>query len=368
MNFEINNTDLIEALKNLNRVVPNRSTLPILSCVLFSSDGERLNLRATDLEVSLNFSLTSNITEPFNIAVPISKILSICSSLTNEKLKFTISNYKIKIETGFGEYKIMGQNPEEFPAETKVDKSEKITFNSKKITELINYTINSTSTDDLKPSLQGVLFDLNEANATLVSTDGHKLSKIEHRQNNSILKKIIIPTKFLKLLQSFLIDGSEIDLVVGENHVQAFFETVKISTRLINDQYPDYEKVIPKDNENKITIKTQDLIGSLKRVSVFSNKKTKQAVLNIKNNTIEIKAEDVETAASAKEKISCSQEGETKEIIIAFNGDYLKEILDKTKTEETTLLIKDSLSATLILPEGDEEKNKISLLMPIRLN
>ena len=368
MNFEINNSILIDALKNLNRVVPNRSTLPILSCVLFSSDGERLNLRATDLEVSLNFSLPAKIKEPFNVAIPISKIISICSSLTNEQLIFNLSNYKIEIQTEFGEYKIMGQNPEDFPIETKINQDSKITFNSKKMTELIDYTISSTSSDDLKPSLQGVLFDINEAKATLVSTDGHKLSKIEHNQNNAVLKKIIIPTKFLKLLQSFLINGSEIDLVVGENHVQAFFETVKISTRLINDQYPDYEKVIPKDNDNKVTVNTKELTNSLKRVSVFSNKKTKQAVLNIKNNTIEITAEDIETAASAKERISCNQEGSSKEVTIAFNGDYLKEILDKTKTEETTLLIKDSLSATLILPKGEEDKNKISLLMPIRLN
>ena len=104
-------------------------------------------------------------------------------------------------------------------------------------------------------------------------------------------------------------------------------------------------------------------------MSVFSNKKTKQAVLNIKANSIKISAEDAETAASAKETIICNQEGPLDEIVIAFNGDYLKEILDKTKTEETTLLIKDALSATLIVPKKEEnDSNKISLLMPIRLN
>ena len=141
-----------------------------------------------------------------------------------------------------------------------------------------------------------------------------------------------------------------------------------MSTRLINDQYPDYEKVIPKDNENEIVVKTQEMIGSLKRVSVFSNKKTKQAVLNIKNNSMEITAEDVEIAASAKEKISCTNKGPEQEIIIAFNGDYLKEVLEKTKAEKTLISIKDSLSATLILPKENIPKNKLSLLMPIRLN
>tara|TARA_B100002052_G_scaffold266852_1_gene264369 strand:+ start:268 stop:1371 length:1104 start_codon:yes stop_codon:yes gene_type:complete len=367
MNFKVNNSYLLGALKSLNITVPTRSTLPILSCVLFSSDGQGLRLRSTDLEVSLEFFLPAQIQEPFNIAIPISKILSICSSLTNEDLSFEIKNNAIKITTEFGEYKIMGQSPEEFPAETKINENEKITFESKKISELINYTINSTSTDDLKPSLQGVLFDVNEAKTILVSTDGHKLSKIEEAQNNAISKKIIIPTKFLKLLQGFLTEDEKIDLIIGENHVQAFFEKVKITTRLINDQYPDYEKVIPKGNENEITVQTKDLISSLKRVSVFSNKKTKQAILSIKENTIEIKTEDVETATSAKEKIICEQAGPEQEIVIAFNGDYLKEILEKTKTVETKILIKDALSAALILPKEDTT-NKISLLMPIRLS
>ena len=368
MKFEIKNNILLDALKNLNRVVPQRSTLPILSSVLFQSDGQRLNLRSTDLEVSLEFSLTATVSEPFSIAIPVSKILSICTSLKNENLSFMLKGNNIEIRTDFGEYKIMGQNSEEFPAETRLDKSDKVSFSSNKIKELIDYTISSTSNDDLKPSLQGVLFDIKESKTTLVSTDGHKLSKIEYEQSNSLMKKIIIPTKFLKLLHSFLYDNKNTDIIVSENHAQAYFDNVKISTRLINDQYPDYEKVIPKDNENEIIVNTQEIISSLKRVSVFSNKKTKQAVLNIKENSIVIKAEDAETAASAKETISCFKKGPDQEIVIAFNGDYLKEVLEKTKAEETLISIKDSLSATLILPNENTPKNKLSLLMPIRLN
>ena len=366
MNFEINNTVLCDALKTLNRVVPTRSTLPILSCVLFSSDGESLRLRSTDLEVSLEFSLQASIQEPVNIAVPISKILSICSSLGDEKLSFKVSGSKIEIKTAFGEYNIMAQSSEDFPDKVFVNENQNISFESKKLEEFIDYTIGSTSTDDLKPSLQGVLFDINEAKTTLVSTDGHRLSKIEETQNNPISKKLIIPTKFLKLVQSFLTKEQKIEFLIGENHAQVFFEGVKISTRLINDSYPDYEKVIPKTNDIEILVETQKLINSLKRVSVFSNKKTKQATLIIENNEIQLAAEDTETAASAKEKIPCIQNKEQR-ITIAFNGEYLKEILEKSKTEETKLMLKDELSAALVLPK-EQKSNKIALLMPIRLN
>ena len=367
MNFEINNTLLCDALKTLNRVVPNRSTLPILSCVLFSSDGQNLKLRSTDLEVSLEFFLKATIKEPVNIAIPIYKILSICSSLGDENLYFNISGTKIEIKTEFGEYNIMGQSSEDFPDKITINENQNISFDSKKMEELINYTIDSTSTDDLKPSLQGILFDINEAKTTLVSTDGHRLSKIEENQNNPLSKKIIIPTKFLKLVQTFLLSGTKIEFLIGDNHAQVFFEGVKISTRLINDSDPDYEKVIPTNNNIEVLVDTKKLISSLKRVSVFSNKKTKQATLIIENNQINITAEDTETAASAKEKITCVQNSEEK-ITIAFNGDYLKEILEKSKTEETKLVFKDELSAALILPKEQGSSNKISLLMPIRLN
>ena len=124
------------------------------------------------------FFLKATIKEPVNIAIPIYKILSICSSLGDENLYFNISGTKIEIKTEFGEYNIMGQSSEDFPDKITINENQNISFDSKKMEELIKYTIDSTSTDDLKPSLQGILFDINEAKTTLVSTDGHRLSKI----------------------------------------------------------------------------------------------------------------------------------------------------------------------------------------------
>ena len=366
MKFTINNQDLNNALKTLTKVVPTRTTLPVLSSVLFSSDGESLSLRSTNLEVSIEYNLKAEIKEPVSIAIPISKIFSITSSLGEETLSFSIKeNEKIEIKTEFGEYKIVGLSAADFPEKTDIKTTEKIEFVSTELENLIDYTINSTSTEDLKPSLQGVCLSTDETKTEFVSTDGHRLSKITTNKNNQISKKTIIPTKFFKLLLPFLKETEKTDLIVEENHAHVFLKGIKISTRLIKDNYPDYEKVIPKDNDKELKVQTKDLIESLKRVSVFSNKKTKQATLSIQNNLIEIKTEDVETATSAKEKVSCQYSNE--DIVVAFNSEYLKEILEKTSTEETTILLKNPLSAALILP-GEAPKNKISLLMPIRLN
>ena len=368
MSFQINNTVLNDALKSLNRVVPNRTTLPILSCVLLKSDGERLFIRSTNLEVSMEFSLSAKILEPVNIAIPIFKILNVTNSLKKEELTFSIEgNFKVKITTNFGEYNIMGVSPEDFPNKTDVVKDNALTFSSKELEDLIEYTVNSCSTDDLKPALQGVFLSFNEAETTFVSTDGHRLSKIDLEKKGVLSKNIIMPVKFFKLIISFLKESETVEFILGENHVEVFFKRIKISTRLIQDSYPDYEKVIPQNNEKNILVNNEEMIESLKRLSGFSSKKTKQATLSIENNEITIKTEDTESSSSANEKIPCEYSGE--KIKIAFNCDYLREILEKTQTEKSSLLLKDEQSAALIFPKNPSPKTKkLSLLMPIRLN
>ena len=261
----------------------------------------------------------------------------------------------------------MGVAPEDFPNKTEVVKKNSLFFSSAELEELINYTISSCSTDDLKPALQGVFLNFNEAKTIFVSTDGHRLSKIEIEKKGPLSKSLILPVKFFKLIQSFLGENETVEFILSENHVEVFFKGIKVLTRLIQDSYPEYEKVIPQSNEKKVIVNNREIIESLKRLSAFSSKKTKQAKLLIKNNTIEIKTEDIETSSSANEKINCQYEGE--EITVAFNCDYLREILDKTPTETSILLLKDDQSAALILPEKTNSPlNKMSLLMPIRLN
>ncbi len=190
--------------------------------------------------------------------------------------------------------------------------------------------------------------------------------KITTKQNNQTAKKIIIPTKFFKILNPFLNSNEQIDLILGENHAQVFLKGIKISTRLIKDAYPDYEKVIPKNNDKEVLVSTKKLIDSLKRVSVFSNKKTKQTNFLFSENKIEIKAEDVEASTSAAEKVECNYIGE--ESVVAFNAEYLKEMLEKTETQKTKIIFKNNHSAVLILPEEQNQHQKISLLMPIRIS
>ena len=368
MTFQINNSVLNEALKSLNRVVPTRTTLPILSCVLFKSDGGKLTVRSTNLEVSMEYNLDAEINEPINIAIPISKILNVTSSLKREDLNFEISqDFKIKITTKFGEYNIMGVSSEDFPNKTEKIKESSLSFSTSDLEEIIDYTINSCSSDDLKPALQGILLSFNEAKTTFVSTDGHRLSKVDIEKNGPASKNLILPVKFFKLVQSFLSENDQIDFILSENHAEVFFKGINISTRLIQDSYPDYEKVIPQSNEKRVVIDNKKMIESLKRMSSFSSKKTKQATLFINNNKINIKTEDTESSSSANEEMVCEYGGE--ETMIAFNCDYLREILEKTLTEKSTILLKDNQSAALILPENSTTPlKKISLLMPIRLN
>ena len=156
-------------------------------------------------------------------------------------------------------------------------------------------------------------------------------------------------------------------MVIGTNHVQTKIEKGTITSRIIKDPYPDYEGVIPKDNTKTLIIDKNQFADAIKRVSIFSNKASKQVALNISENNITISTEDPENITSGKETISCSYDGEP--MTVGYNAGYLKEVLQHQGSEEIKILLNTPLNAGLFLPiEQNDNENKTTLLMPIRLN
>ena len=168
-------------------------------------------------------------------------------------------------------------------------------------------------------------------------------------------------------MKPFLGSEESLSIQIGENHIQIEKENVKISSRVIKDRYPDYESVIPKDNENKLTINKDDLAGSVKRVSIFSNKSTKQIALSLDTNKLTISTEDPENITTGRETVDCEYSGEP--MVIGYNALYLGEVLKNQKTDKLNIMLKSPLSAGIFLPDNQKGKeDKTTLLMPIRLN
>jgi len=260
----------------------------------------------------------------------------------------------------------MGKQKEEFPDTPKIDETKKINIPGKTFKNIIESTLFAVSKDDLKPSLTGVLFSFNETGITAVATDGHRLVKVVDKKykKDNFVGDIVVPKKFLSYLSTHLFDENII-LSVGETHMTATINQDTIISRTINEIFPDYESVIPTDNNKTLRVDKDVLLGAIKRVSIFSNKSTHQVAFNLSKDKFIITTEDPESSSRAKEEIIGNYEGE--DLTIGYNGEYLKDVIGHISAEEVIIKLNTPISATLFTDE-EEDTNKTMLLMPVRLN
>ena len=366
MDFSINKETFLTALNSLSKTTPNRTTLPVLSSILIKTeDTKTVSLRTTDLEIEMVYLLDASVLEEGEVCAPIYKLFEIAQNILDSEISIHVNEaYRMRIKNNTGKYLLSCSNTEEFP-DKREDENNQNQISTEFLRETIKSTLYGCSKDELKPALNGVLFNFNKSNVTSVSTDGHRLIRFVCKQENQNQQSMIVPQKFLNILSIGTINLKKAELHYSENYLKIKTENQTISTRLISEKFPDYENVIPKDLKNTTTINTKEFLGAIKRVSLMSNKTTKQIILNIQQTKTVLSAEDHETGGSATEEILTTHKGE--EITVGFNSNLLSEILKHQNTEEIELLTSGALHATLIKQKEETETETTTLLMPIRI-
>ena len=370
MNITINKNNLLQALQSLSKVIPTRTTLPIIQCAYFEGSDKRLSIRGTDLEIEIESVVQlEESAEDFSFAIPVFKLIEILLSLNEDRVLITINdNQRVDITTKTGQFSIMGQNKEEYPPSPNVDGGNVITIENKNFKEIINSTLYASSRDDMKPALQGVLIKVANNTITTVATDGHRLAKTisENIKIQSYTGSFILPGKFLDIIKAQTKESKDIVISINENHVSILNENKTYKSRIIKEKFPDYDRVIPKENKNQINLNRTEMTDSLKRVNIFSNKTTKQIVLGFENNKINIETEDPDNTSKGKEQILCEYTGEG--VNIGFNGQYLLDMLNHVDDEAFIIKFDSALSAVMIETEKEGSWKKTNLLMPIRIS
>lgn len=371
MSILIKTESFKDALQKLSKVVPTRSTLPLLSCVKIEYKNNMLLLNATNLETNMTIEIPCEGQEDSVImALPTMRLLELTNNLNTESFSIHCSEqYKILFKTKNGNYKMMSQNPEEFPANPVITETKSINIKTETLKNLIDFTKNSPSKDELKPALQGVYTKLEGSMITAVSTDGHRLAKIVAKNpqaGEDTQQELIIPTKFLTLIYPFLEKQEELNIEFSNSHISVSLKGNTISSRLINDTYPEFEKVIPSNNPKTMFVNKQQIVESIKRVSVLSNRNTKQIAMAISNNNILIKSEDKENTTSGKEAIPCKYSSE--DITIGYNAQFLTEAINNIDGDEIKICFNEPTTATTIFPTTKQEAETLMLVMPIRIN
>lgn len=276
---------------------------------------------------------------------------------------------KVLINTSFGTYSIMGKQVEEFPSIPELDNHQMVQLAASLLKRVIDKTAFAASREELKPSLMGVLFQIREDSFKAVATDGHRL--VKHIRNDykgeGYQGDNIVPVKFLQILSAYLEGDEQITLYIGDNHIMMESQETKVFTRIIDERFPDYESVFPKDNDKSLKIDRQEFLSAIKRVSIFSNKTTHQIALRLSSDEIEITTEDVETISTARESLSGEYKGEA--LVVGYNSNYFRDILSHVDSSNVLVELRSPVSAAVIYPEEQEESEELAmLLMPIRLN
>lgn len=368
MKFNVSSSDLNQGLSAVIGAVPTKATLPILETILFESEEGRLKLTATDLEISIIEYIDADIEDEGAVAIPAKRLLETLRQLPDIQVFFDVDeNQNVQFKTDKGTYKLVGEEADEFPEVP--DMTEGVTLNTDTdlVTKAIGKTMFAVSTDDLRPAMMGVYFDIGANDSKFVATDGHRLVKFvnKHLTSDEPLS-FIVPDKALNLVAKAL-DGTDCELTVSDDHARFKSGNTMVITRLINEQYPNYESVIPRDNDKHLLIDKNQMLATVRRVSVFSSTTTRQIRLQLGNDKITIRAEDLDMSSEAKETISCDYG--SGEMEIGFNAKYLADVLSNVDGEEARFEFSSPNRAGIVKPaeEGDGEE-MLMLVMPVMLN
>ncbi len=370
MKFIVSSSLLSKQLGQINGVINANTVLPILEDFLFEIKDKKLSVTATDLETVMKVQLEVESKVDGRVCIPHKVLSDYLKNIPDQPLTFSIDkNFGIDITSDNGKYKIMGENPDNFPKEPASDDANSFTMPSTAMVSAINKTLFAVSNDDLRPAMTGVFFELSKKHIQFVSTDAHKLVKYIRTDAKATKDdSFIVPRKPLNLLKNSLPDNDdELTISYNSNHLFVTHPNIQLICRLIDARFPDYKVVIPADNPYKLILNKSDFQGALRRVNVFANKSTNQVALTISGSELQMAAQDVDFSFEGNERMSCQFDGS--DLQIAFNAKFLIEMLSAVDTSEISIELSTPTRAGIMKPsEQGENEELLMLVMPLMLN
>lgn len=371
MEFSVKKFELLEELELTQGVVERKTTIPILSNLLFETKDDRLNITATDLELSISTGCPAKVKKEGGGTVPAKKLLELVRLLPDDdEIRFKLlDNHWIQIQSGKRNYKLVGMSKDNFPAIPEAPHAiAKIP--AKILSGLISRTIFAISSEESRYTLNGGLLILKPEMAGLVATDGHRLALAETEHKFSGLNteaRVLVPKKALIELQRLANDaGDDAVIEFSRDDSYLFFQlgSRKLVSRILTGQFPNYPAVLPRDNNKIVTIDHKEFNNAVRRVSQLADQRSHAVKVAVSSGTIEISAQSPEYG-EATETLERDYKGEP--ITIGFNAQYILDFLAATPEGPIRLELKDEQSAGQLRPEGDETYEYKYVIMPMRI-
>jgi len=368
MKFTLSKSRLSGYLQSVLQVVPSKSTLPILSNILFEVLDDKLKISATDLEVSITATFDCVAAKKGITVLPARILFDIIKELPESEITFEGTASRVEIKVPNGSYKIACASPEDFPKLPVINTKKQIKIPGNELVLMIKRTTFACSSDETRPALNGVLWSTKGDMMNMVATDGHRLAKVavENSKLKGVSEDIIIPPKVLNLIPKFIgEDDTEIGIIFGENNIIFNLDDIILTSRLIEGPYPNYEQVIPAESDKRMLISRDDLNGAVRRVSILSNSLTHQVKFTIKNNSATISTTNADVGGEGKETVSCDFTGDG--IELGYNATYVMDILAKIESDEVVFELSNPVSAGVVYSPDISKDEYLCLIMPLRL-
>ena len=348
MKFIVSSTALSSHLQAISRVINSKNALPILDCFLFELQDGTLSATVSDSETTMVTTVEVNESDmDGRFAVTAKTLLDALKEIPEQPLTFEINTDSLEITVQYqnGKYSLMGQNADEFPQSAMLgDNAVRVEMDAQVLLGGINRAVFATADDELRPVMNGIYFDITTEDITMVASDGHKLMK-------NLLPK----------------EQGMVTIEFDERNAVFTLESYRMVCRLIEGRYPNYNSVIPQNNPYKVTVDRLQLLGALRRVSIFSSQASSLIKLRMQENLIVISAQDIDFSTSAEETLVCQYAGNP--MSIGFKSTFLIDILNNISADEIVIELADPSRAGVIIPvEQEENEDLLMLLMPMMLN
>ena len=368
MNLTIAKDQLLHGLQSVQNVVSARTTLPILSNALLRAEDNRLQLTATDLDVTISCGVEASVKKKGAITVPVKKLFGIVRELPTPEIEMEVDEKNSCIvRSGASFYRINGLSAEEFPPLQPFKENKKISLPQEKVRGMLRRTSFATSTDESRYVLNGIFMTFKEHKMTLVATDGRRLAMTDEEVDvaESSQGEFILPTKAVNELIRLLQEKGDLDITFTENQASFALKDEKggsilVISKLVEGNYPNFRQVIPSETKERIPLGREEFLQALRRAEIMTTDKSNSVKLSFTRNNLAITANSPEVG-EARESLAINFKG--KDVAIAFNPAYLIEPLAALNNDEVFMELIDELSPGVLKINGPF----LYVVMPMRL-
>ena len=368
MELVVRKNDLLRELQLFQGIVERKNTIPILANVLLEAKGDQVQFLATDLEVALRSSCAASVAKPGSVTLPAKKFYEIVKSLPDTDIRIAQDKNSVKVAAERFDSRMQTLPREDFPALPQSSGGPTATLSRASLKEMVAKTQFAITGEDTRYFLNGAQFILRPDSMSLVATDGHRLALVTCARAGNAKEeesKVILPKKTLGELSRLLLEGEgDISYARSENHI--FFDVGgrTLISRMIDGQFPAYERVIPKGNDKHIDFERDRLTSAVKRVALLSNERSRAVKFQVEKGKVDVTSSSPDLG-EASETLPIDYSGPT--IQICFNAQYVLDFLSAVNTDVVTLDLKDDVSQAMMKPVAAEGYDYTYVIMPMRV-